>query len=57
MDVVLLEAEASMVRQRLDRIVAQADEGLAQLATRRRLKARVLAAAQRRARQTALLLG
>lgn len=57
MDVVALEAEADAVRRRLDRIVAQADLCLATLDARRRMRSRVMDAARRRARQTALLLG
>ncbi|GEM_PF-6569239 len=57
MDVLALEAEAADVRQRLDRIVAQADACLTALEGRRRLRSRVMDAARRRARQTALLLG
>jgi hypothetical protein len=48
---------ADATQSRLARIVAQADEGLASLAIRRRLGARVREAARRRARQTALLFG
>lgn len=52
-----MEADATDARVRLDRIVSQADLCLAQLATRRRLRARIQDAARRRARQTALLFG
>ncbi|MEA3200495.1 MAG: hypothetical protein QOE90_1923 [Thermoplasmata archaeon] len=49
MDVLALEQQVQSVQRRLDAIIVAADASLAQLATRRHLRARVREGARRRA--------